>query len=102
MSEVFEYGIEKFFLPENWAPETLVLCEHVLARLEDNSGVENKTIKLNHSIVYGDQAQINQSQEALGDAHNWDYAAAYVKANALQAVGKFNEAAEAFRIAPRI
>jgi tetratricopeptide (TPR) repeat protein len=97
MSEVFEYGIEKYFLPENWAPETQALCEHVVTRLSDRDGIESKAIKLNHSIIYGDQSQINQSQDALGDAHSWDYVAAYVKANALQAVGKFNEAAEAFR-----
>lgn len=97
MSEVFEFGIEKFFLPENWAREVEALCEHVATRLSDRDGIESKAIKLNHSIVYGDQAQINQSQDALGDAHSWDYVAAFVKANALQAVGKFNEAAEAFR-----
>jgi tetratricopeptide (TPR) repeat protein len=97
MSEVFEYGIEKFILPENWAQEVETLCEHVAARLSDRDGIESKAIKLNHSIVYGDQSQINQSQTDLGDAHSWDYVAAYVKANALQAVGKFNEAAEAFR-----
>jgi tetratricopeptide (TPR) repeat protein len=97
MSEVFEYGIERFFLPENWAPETQALCEHVVSRVRDRTSIESRTMQLNHSIVYGDQAQINQSQEALGDAQSWDYVAAYVKANALQAVGKFNEAAEAFR-----
>jgi tetratricopeptide (TPR) repeat protein len=97
MSEVFEFGVEKFIQPENWAREVEALCEHVASRLSDRDGIESKAIKLNHSIVYGDQAQINQSQTALGDSHSWDYVAAYVKANALQAVGKFNEAAEAFR-----
>ncbi len=97
MSEVFEYGIEKYFHPTHWPVEIQALSEWVTSKLEDRDSIETKTIRLNHSIVYGDQAQINQNQAAMGDAHNWDYVAAYVKANALQAVGKFNEAAEAFR-----
>ncbi len=97
MSEVFEYGVEKYFLPDQWALEAKNLCDYVATKLQDQDSVEAKAIKLCHNIAYGDQAQINSSQEALGDSYNWDYVAAYVKANALQAVGKFNEAAEAFR-----
>ncbi|MCX6131188.1 MAG: tetratricopeptide repeat protein, partial [Proteobacteria bacterium] len=97
MSEVFEYGIEKFFLPENWIDEVQEICEFVRSKIDDQDSIEAKTIRLTLNIANGDQSQITKSQEALGTADKYDYIAAYAKGNALQAVGKFNEAVEAFR-----
>lgn len=102
ISQVFEYGVEEFMTQVEWPMQLVEFTEKVSGLINDPHSIEAKTLKVNWSIVYGDQGQILQSKEALGDAANYDYVAAYAKANALQAVGQFGEAVEAFRASERL
>lgn len=97
LTDVFEYGVENFISEENWPSEVAALSREVKRVLEDNDSSESKIIALSQSIYKGDQGGILKAEEDLGDAHEYDYLAAYSKANALQAIGKFNEAADAYR-----
>ncbi len=102
LSEVYEYGIEQFLHPDAWPQQLAALLEKVAAVVEDKNSIEAKTLRLNWSIAYGDQGQIIASKDALAEAAEYDYVAAYAKANALQAVGQFGEAVEAYRASHRL
>lgn len=102
LTEVFEYGVELYLSPETWAAELVEFTEHIAALVEDPESIESKTLALNHSIAYGDQGQIVRSKEALGNADSYDYIAAYAKANALQAIGQYNEAVEVYRASQQL
>lgn len=102
ISQVFEYGVEECMTQVEWPLQLVDFTQRIADLIDDPSSIEAKALKLNWSIVYGDQGQILQSKEALGEAVNYDYVAAYAKANALQAVGQFGEAAEAFRASEKL
>ncbi len=102
ISQAFEYGVEQFLTQVEWPLQLVGLTETIAALADDKDSIEAKTLRLNWSIVYGDQGQILQSKEALVEAASYDYVAAYAKAHALQAVGQFGEAIEAFRASEKL
>lgn len=97
LNDVFEYGLENFFSEETWKEELFALCARAADTLQDTSSSEHRVIQLSRSIAKGDKGGVAEAEKALDDASNYDYLAAYSKAHALQAVGKFEEAAHAFR-----
>ncbi|SMF54767.1 tetratricopeptide repeat protein [Pseudobacteriovorax antillogorgiicola] len=97
LTQVFEWGIEKFFTQESWAPLTASLTKEVESLADDGESPEAKIIQLNRSILSGDQTQIAESEELVNECAEYDFLAAYSKGTALQAVGRFNEAIDAFR-----
>lgn len=97
LTQVYEYGLEQFFSEENWAAELAAKAREIDAILNDPESSEARIIKLSASIAKGDQGGIAEAEAGLGDAHEYDYLAAFSKASALQAIGKFDEAAEAFK-----
>lgn len=97
MTDVFEYGLENFMSVESWPEELGALLREVDSILKDPDTSESKIIAMSQSIAKGDQGGIAEAEAALGDAHEYDYLAAYSKASALQAIGKFSEAAEVFK-----
>lgn len=97
MTAVFEFGVETFFSEEAWPAAVAAKAREVNSLLLDPESSEAKIIKLSQSIAKGDQGGIAEAEAGLGDAHEYDYLAAYSKANALQAIGKFEEAANVFR-----
>ena len=97
LTDVFEYGIEHFISEETWPQDVAAQARDVLRILEDDSCSESKVIKLSISISNGDQGGVAEAEQALGDSHEYDYLAAYSKASALQAIGKFSEAADVYR-----
>lgn len=102
LTDVFEYGLEHFLDENNWPEEVAAQARDVLSILNDESSSEAKVIKLSRSIANGDQGGIAEAESALGDSHEYDYLAAYSKASALQAIGKFNEAADVYRKAGKM
>ena len=63
MTEVFDYGVEQFLSKESWPEEIEALCNSVHEVLEDTESSEAMTIKLNQSIIKGDQSAIAQVEE---------------------------------------
>lgn len=97
LADVFEFGIEKFIKEETWPADIAAQAREIEVILNDPDSSEAKIIELSASIARGDQGGIADAEAKLGDAHEYDYLAAYSKASALQAIGKFDQAAEVFR-----
>ena len=97
LTDVFEYGIETFISEETWPQDVAAQARDVTAILDSEDSSEAKIIALSQSIARGDQGGIAEAEAGLGDSHEYDYLAAYSKAQALQAIGKFGEAAEVFK-----
>ncbi len=97
LADVFEFGIENFVSEEFWPRDIAAQAREVVRILDDENSSEKKIIHLSVSIAKGDQGGIAEAEKGLGDAHEYDYLAAYSKAQALQAIGNFEEAASVFR-----
>lgn len=97
LNDVFEYGIEKFLRDDTWAVDLQSFLEGVATILADEQSSEFQTIRLARSMAKGDKGGIADAEKILGETSRYDYLAAYSKGNALQAIGKFEEAAEAFQ-----
>ena len=96
LTEVFEYGIENMIAEDVWPEAISQQCQEAYEILQDEDSSENKTLTLFRNILDGDQGGIAAAEAALGDAHEFDPLAAFAKGSALQAIGKFDEAIEAF------
>ncbi len=97
MTQVYEYGIENFFTSKNWVEHTFKFCEEVQALLSDQECSESHVINLSRSLITGDQVKILESKKKLSQMVDYDFLAAYSQGTALQAVGRFSEAVDAFR-----
>ncbi len=97
LNDVFEFGLENFFSEETWREDLFALCAAAAETLQDTTSSEHRVIQLSRSIAKGDKGGVAEAEKALDDASRYDYLAAYSKAHALQASGKFEEAAQAFR-----
>lgn len=97
MAAVYEFGIEQFIDEQTWASDLSVLTNGVATVLRDEKSAEYNTIKISQAVSVGDQVAIETAERAIGESASYDYLAAYAKGNALQAIGKFNEAVDSFR-----
>lgn len=97
LNDVFEFGIENFFGLQAWQDELVALCKSVAETIGDTNSSEHRVIQLSRSMAKGDKGGVAEAERALTEASRYDYLAAYSKGHALQAIGKFEEAAEAFR-----
>ena len=97
MTQVFEYGIENFFSTNGWVGQCSQFLNEIRDLLADNESPESKVIELNRSMLSGDQTKIIESEAQLKAMADYDFLAAYSQGTALQAVGRFNEAVDAFR-----
>lgn len=97
LTKVFDYGIEAFASHANWVQKAADVAQKALDTLHDATASETLTIQLNRSILSGDQKKILEAKDRFADTDRYDYLAAFSKGTALQALGRFNEAVEAFR-----
>ncbi len=97
LTKVFEYGIESFASLENWENRAIEIGKRVMESLQDETSSEARTLHLNQSILSGDQKHILEAKERFAETDQYDFLAAFSKGTALQALGRFNEAVEAFK-----
>ena len=97
MNQVYEYGIERFMAGTEWIAELESFTNEVHQLLSDENSIQAKVWKLNKSILTGDHVKISAAEKEVEEEATYDYLAAYSKAFALQATGRFGEAEEAFR-----
>lgn len=99
LSQVFEWGVEQFFSSQDWPKQVFDLTRAVSDILSADKSPETIIVDLNQSILSGDQSRIVESEQRVEEFAQYDYLAAYTRGTALQAVGRFNEAIDAFESA---
>lgn len=97
MAAVYEFGVEQFLDAQTWPADLTVLTKRAAEILSDETSTEFNFIKISRAVALGDQVAIEGAEKSIGETATYDFLAAYAKGNALQAIGKFNEAADSFR-----
>lgn len=97
MVEVFEFGIEKICVANNWPAELAAFCRHVSEILEEPDCPEAKVIEA-YSAIYSDDADaIAKVKNDLDKCSTYSFAAAYAKGKVLETEGNTEEAANSFK-----
>ena len=102
ITDAYEFGIETFFSRDRWVDDIVEFIERVNEHLNDADSFEEKTLRLNRLIASGDQMGIIEAERQFEEGSDYDYIAAFSKGNALQAVGRYSEASEAFKSSQKL